>query len=199
MYPKSLKTLMASLEKLPGIGEKTAERLALYIVSNLSSEDSSAFATSIVEAKSLIKPCRISHILTDEEVSPIIKDPSRDHQTIMVLADSKDVFMMEKMETYNGSYHVLGGLIDFSRGITDKELNIDTLEKRINENNINELIIATNATVEGELTAEYLKSLFSGKENLTLTRLAYGLPVGSDLRYADVLTLIKAVENRRKF
>lgn len=199
MYPKSLKTLMASLEKLPGIGEKTAERLALYIVSNLSSEDSSAFATSIVEAKAHIKPCRISHILTDEEVSPIIKDPNRDHQTIMVLADSKDVFMMEKMETYYGSYHVLGGLIDFSRGITDKELNIDTLIKRINENNINELIIATNATVEGELTAEYLKSLFSGKENLTLTRLAYGLPVGSDLRYADVLTLIKAVENRRKF
>ncbi|HHT54944.1 MAG TPA: recombination protein RecR [Acholeplasma sp.] len=198
MYPKSLKALMASLEKLPGIGEKTAERLALYIISNLSSEDSLEFANRIIEAKQVIKPCPISHILTDEEVSPIIKDPNRDHKIIMVLADSKDVFMMEKMETYNGSYHVLGGLIDFSRGITDKELNIDTLVKRVNENEINELIIATNATVEGELTAEYLKSLFSDKE-ISLTRLAYGLPVGSDLRYADVLTLIKAVENRRKF
>lgn len=198
MYPKALKALMASLEKLPGIGEKTAERLALYIVSNLSSEESNIFANAIIDAKTHIKPCKISHILTDEEISPIIKDPNRDHKTIMVLADSKDVFMMEKMETYNGSYHVLGGLIDFSRGITDKELNIDTLVKRVNENEINELIIATNATVEGELTAEYLKSLFSDKE-ISLTRLAYGLPVGSDLRYADVLTLIKAVENRRKF
>src|SRR5690554_8239127 len=154
MYPKALKALMASLEKLPGIGEKTAERLALYIVSNLSSEESNIFANAIIDAKTHIKPCKISHILTDEEISPIIKDENRDHSTIMVVADSKDVFMMEKMETYKGSYHVLGGLIDFSRGITDKDLNIDTLIKRIESNEIKELIIATNATVEGELTAE---------------------------------------------
>jgi len=197
MYPKSLKALMASLEKLPGIGEKTAERLALHIISNFSNDDSVNLANAIIEAKQQIKPCKISHILTDEEISPIIKDENRDHSTIMVVADSKDVFMMEKMETYKGSYHVLGGLIDFSRGITDKDLNIDTLIKRIESNEIKELIIATNATVEGELTAEYLKSLFEGK--VISTRLAYGLPVGSDLRYADILTLIKAVENRRKF
>jgi len=199
MYPKALKELMNSLEKLPGIGEKTAERLALHIVSNFSNEDTITLSDSLIKVKEEIRPCKISHILTDEEISPIIKDESRDQSIIMVLADSKDVYMMEKMETYKGSYHVLDGLIDFSRGVTDKELNIDTLIKRINEGNVKELIIATNATVEGELTASFLKNLFEDNENLTLTRLAYGLPVGSDLKYADVLTLIKAVENRRKF
>lgn len=198
MYPKALKDLMDSLEKLPSIGPKTAERLALFILSDLSNEDAESLSTSILEAINNVKPCKISHILTDEEISPIIKDQSRDHQTIMVVADSKDVFMMEKMETYNGSYHVLDGLIDFSRGITDKDLNVDSLIKRV-DSNIKELIIATNATVEGELTAQYLKELFKDNSNLTVTRLAYGLPVGSDLRYADVLTLIKAVENRRKY
>ena len=199
MYPKALKELMDSLEKLPGIGEKTAERLALYIVSDLSNEDSKLFSDAIMNVKENIRPCKISHILTDGEISPIILDESRDSKTIMVLADSKDVFMMEKMETYNGSYHVLDGLIDFSRGVTDKDLNIDSLIKRVNENKIEELIIATNATVEGELTASFLKMLFEENENIKITRLAYGLPVGSDLRYADILTLIKAVENRRKF
>lgn len=198
MYPQALKALIASLEKLPGIGEKTAERLALHIISSFSLEESEEFANSIKEAKRLIKPCKISHILTDQEVSPIILDPNRDHSTVMVLADSRDVFLMEKTGMYNGSYHVLDGLIDFSRGITDKDLNIDSLVERINTGIIKELIIATNATVEGELTAEYLKSLFADKE-IVLTRLAYGLPVGSDLKYADVLTLVKAVENRRKF
>lgn len=115
----------------------------------------------------------------------------------MVVADSKDVFMMEKMETYKGQYHVLGGLIDFSRGITDKELNIESLLNRVNENT-KEIILATNATVEGELTAQYIKTLFEDK-NIAISRLAYGLPVGSDLRYADILTLIKAVENRQKY
>lgn len=199
MYPKALKELMNSLEKLPGIGEKTAERLALHIVSNFNLEDATNLSNAVLKVKNEIRPCKISHILTDEEISPIIKDETRDHKTIMVLADSKDVFMMEKMETYKGSYHVLDGLIDFSRGITDKDLNIDTLIKRVNENNIKELIVATNATVEGELTASFLKNLFEDNQNLTITRLAYGLPVGSDLKYADILTLIKAVENRRKF
>lgn len=198
MYPEPLKNLIEYLEKLPGIGEKTAERLALYIVSDLDINDAKDFANSIIAAKENIKPCPVSFVLTDEEVSPLINDNSRDNSTVMILSDSKDVFQMEKMDTYKGQYHVLGGLIDFSRGITDKDLNIDSLIKRIENNNFKEMIIATNATVEGELTAEYLKSLFS-KNDLNITRLAYGIPVGSDLKYADILTLIKAVENRRKF
>jgi len=198
MYPKALKALMDSLEKLPSIGEKTAERLALFIVSDLAKEDANKLANNIQEAILTIKPCKISHVLTDQEISPIVLDENRRKDTMMILSDSKDVIMMEKMGTYNGQYHVLGGLIDFSRGITDKELNIDSLLKRI-DSSIKEIIVATNATVEGELTAQYLKSLFEENKDLTITRLAYGLPVGSDLRYADLLTLTKAVENRRKY
>ena len=197
MYPNALKNLMINLERLPGVGEKTAERLALFIVTELSNEEAKDMAESILNAKEKIKPCKISHVLTDTEISNIVLDENRDKNTIMVVADSKDVFMMEKMETYKGQYHVLGGLIDFSRGITDKELNIESLLNRVNENT-KEIILATNATVEGELTAQYIKTLFEDK-NIAITRLAYGLPVGSDLRYADILTLIKAVENRQKY
>ncbi|VEU80062.1 recombination mediator RecR [Haploplasma axanthum] len=197
MYPKALKDLMDNLEKLPSIGEKTAERLALYIISELDREDANLMADSIKNAIDSIRPCKISNILTDQEISPIVLDETRDHTTIMVVADSKDVFMMEKMGTYHGDYHVLGGLIDFSRGITDNDLNIESLTKRINSD-LKELIIATNGTVEGELTAQYLKSLYEEKQ-IKVTRLAYGLPVGTDLRYADVLTLIKAVENRQEY
>lgn len=198
MYPKALKALIDSLEMLPGVGEKTAERLALFIVSDLDKESVKVFADNLINVKSAIKPCPVSFVLTDEEISPIINDPNRNSDLLMVVSDSKDVFTMEKMETYQGQYHVLGGLIDFSRGITDKELNITSLLKRIKENNFKEVIVATNATVEGELTANYLKELLSDFNILT-TRLAYGIPVGSDLKYADVLTLIKAVENRRKY
>lgn len=197
MYPKALKDLMQDLQKLPSVGEKTAERLALYILSDFTTEDATKLSENILTAINTIKPCPVSFVLTDKEVSPIVLDQSRDHSTIMILADSKDVFMMEKMETYHGQYHVLGGLIDFSRGVTDKDLNIDSLISRV-DSNIKELIIATNATLEGELTAQYIKTLFEDKEVKT-TRLAYGLPVGSDLRYADILTLIKAVENRQKY
>ena len=198
MYPKALKSLMDSLEMLPGVGEKTAERLALFIVSELDEEQVGEFSNNLINVKEAIKPCPISFVLTDEEISPIITDELRNKDQLMIVSDSKDVFTLEKMETFKGQYHVLGGLIDFSRGITDKDLNINSLLKRIKENKFSEVIVATNATVEGELTANYLKSLLSDLDILT-TRLAYGIPVGSDLKYADVLTLIKAVENRRKY
>lgn len=198
MYPETLKSLIASFKLLPGIGEKTAERLALYVVSELADNEVRDFANNLVNAKEQIKPCPISFVLTDQAISPLINDANRNHDTLMVVSDSKDVFTLEKMATFFGQYHVLGGLIDFSKGITDKDLHIDELIKRINENNFKEVIVATNATVEGELTANYLKTLLDDKD-LLVTRLAYGIPVGSDLKYADVHTLIKAVENRRKY
>lgn len=191
MYPKTLNVLIESFKRLPGVGEKTAERLALFVVSELNDADVLSFANSLLNAKNTIKPCPISFVLTDEEISPIITNENRSSETLMVVSDSKDVFTLEKMETYFGQYHVLGGLIDFSRGITDKDLNIDALLNRIDNNNFKEVIVATNATVEGELTANYLKTLLEDK-NILVTRLAYGIPVGSDLKYADVLTLIKA-------
>jgi len=196
MYPKALKSVIEDLQKLPGIGEKTAERLALHMISELDDESIIDFSDHLKLLKSEIKTCKICHMLTDHDVCDICSDPTRDRDVLMVVADAKDVFVMEKMATYHGLYHVLGGLIDFSRGITDKDLNIDTLEARVKD--IKEMIIATNGTVEGEMTAKFLKQLFDS-ENLTITRLASGLPVGADLKYADELTLAKAVANRMKY
>ncbi|QWB96085.1 recombination mediator RecR [Mycoplasmatota bacterium] len=196
MYPKSLKLVIEDLQKLPGIGEKTAERLALHMISELDDASVIDFSDHLRKLKEEITTCKKCHMLTDHEVCDICQDHTRDQQTLMVVADAKDVFVMEKMATYHGLYHVLGGLIDFSRGITDKDLNIDTLEERMK--NMKELIIATNGTVEGEMTAKFLKQLFT-QDGLEITRLASGLPVGADLKYADELTLAKAVQNRLKY
>jgi recombination protein RecR len=196
MYPQALKRLMEDLERLPGIGEKTAERLALHLATQQEDEDILAFSKDLADLKANIKTCSQCGMLADHDPCPICQDETRDRDVIMVVAEAKDVFVMEKMKTYFGLYHVLGGVIDFSRGITDKDLAIDALEERVKA--IKEMIIATSGTVEGEMTAKYLKSLFDESE-ITITRLAYGLPVGTDLKYADLLTLAKAVENRRKY
>ncbi|MDD3067272.1 MAG: recombination mediator RecR [Acholeplasmataceae bacterium] len=196
MYPKILKKLIEDLEKLPGIGEKTAERLALYLATTTEDEDILSFSAHLAKLKSEIKTCKVCHMITDQDICEICSNPLRDHDQLMVVSDAKDVFALEKMKSYTGVYHVLGGLIDFSRGITDKDLNIESLENRVKD--MKEMIIATNGTVEGEMTAKYLKSLFESP-NLNITRLAYGLPVGADLKYADELTLAKAVENRKPY
>ncbi|HHW79309.1 MAG TPA: recombination protein RecR [Acholeplasmataceae bacterium] len=197
MYPTDLLVLIEQLKKLPGVGEKTAERLAIFVTTQMNKDEVYKMSEALNSVKDNLRLCKISHVITDGEISKIVLDEKRDHSTIMVVADSKDVFMMEKMQTYYGQYHVLGGLIDFSRGITHEDLNVDTLKLRINEN-VTEIIIATNGTVEGELTAQYIKALFE-EEDILISRLAYGLPVGSDLSYADTLTLTKAVENRQKY
>ena len=198
MYPTDLLRLIEQLKKLPGIGEKTAERLAIFITSEMTKESALELSDAIAAVKENLRECSVSHVITDKERSDFVTDDSRDLTTIMIVSNTKDVFMMEKMGSYKGSYHVLGGLIDFSRGITHEELNIDTLLKRTANNNIKEIIIATNGTVEGELTAQYIKALFEDS-NIYVSRLAYGLPVGSDLSYADTQTLNKAVENRLKY
>jgi recombination protein RecR len=196
MYPTILKKIIEDFERLPGIGEKTAERLALHLITQMDNEDIVSFSDHLKRLKEEIKYCSICHMLTDHEICEICSDQTRDHETLMVVADAKDVFIMEKMKTYHGVYHVLGGLVDFSRGVTDKDLNIDTLDKRMKS--IKEMIIATNGTVEGEMTAKYLKTLFNDQQ-VSITRLASGLPVGAELKYADELTLSKAVENRQKY
>jgi recombination protein RecR len=196
MYPYALLKLIEDFQRLPGIGEKTAERLALYLATQIEEQDLTGFAQHILDIKDKIKTCNVCHMLTDQDICPICQSEHRDHQTIMVVGDPKDVFILEKMRSYQGVYHVLGGLIDFSRGITNQDLNMESLENRIKD--IKELIIATNQTVEGETTAKYLKSLFSDQK-VQITRLASGLPVGADLKYADELTLAKAVENRKDY
>jgi recombination protein RecR len=196
MYPHILLKLIEDFKRLPGVGEKTAERLALYVITNLEQEDLDGFAEHLLAIKDHIKTCSSCHMITDQDVCPICQSDQRDGDTIMVVGDPKDVFILEKMRTYNGKYHVLGGLIDFSRGITDDQLNIETLLEKAKT--IKELIIATNQTVEGETTAKYLKSLFKD-QNIKITRLASGLPVGADLKYADELTLALSVENRKDY
>lgn len=196
MIPSILKKIMEDFQKLPGIGEKTAERLALFMISDMDELAIESFSDHLRRLKHEIKICPLCHMLTDKDVCDICSDEHRDHTTIMVVADAKDVFILEKMQSYQGAYHVLGGLIDFSRGITDRDLNIDTLSIRLK--NAKELIIATSGTVEGEMTAKFLKSLYE-ELNIKITRLASGLPVGADLKYADELTLNKAVENRIKY
>lgn len=195
MYPTILKKIIEDFQKLPGIGEKTAERLALHLVTQSEDDDLISFSEHLKRLKQDIKFCRVCHMITDQETCDICQNKARDQKTLMVVADAKDVFVMEKMNTYHGLYHVLGGLVDFSRGITDKDLHIDSLSSRIKV--FDELIIATSGTVEGEMTAKFLKSLYG--EHIVVTRLAYGLPVGADLKYADELTLSKAVENRQKY
>ncbi|CDR31523.1 Recombination protein RecR [Acholeplasma oculi] len=195
MYPKIILDLILDLKKLPGIGEKSAERLALYLT-QLEQDELELFGSHLKDLKTSIKYCKTCGLLTDDETCDICKNHNRSDETIMVLSDSKDVFAIEKTQTFFGKYHVLNGLIDFSRGIEPKDLNIDALAIRIKDTK--EIIIATNSTVEGELTAQYIKTLLS-REGLTISRLGYGLPVGADLKYADQLTLIKAVENRQKY
>jgi recombination protein RecR len=196
MIPKILQKVMDDFQRLPGIGEKTAERLALFLISDMEEEQLTDFSEHLKKLKSEIKTCPVCHMLTDHDLCDICADETRDQTQIMVVSDAKDVFILEKMNSYQGVYHVLGGLIDFSRGITDKDLNIDSLSDRIKH--ASEMIIATNGTVEGEMTAKFLKSLYEN-DTLKITRLASGLPVGADLKYADELTLSKAVENRMKY
>lgn len=195
MYPKIILDLIDDLKRLPGIGQKTAERLAIELIS-WNDDLLINFSDHLKNLKQNIRYCTICGLLTDKEVCNICSDPKRNNETIMVVSDSKDVFSFEKTSTYNGKYHVLGGLIDLSKGIEPNDLNFNSLLKRAND--VKELIIATSATVEGELTAQYINSIIKSP-NITTSRLGYGLPVGADLKYADQLTLIKAIENRKKY
>ena len=194
MIPIILKKLMEDLKKLPGIGNKTAERHALFLA-DMKDEDITQFAEHLLDLKNL-KKCNVCHVLSDTKTCEICSNSNRDKTLLMVVSDSKDVFLMEKTNNFQGNYHVLDGLIDFSRGVTKDDLNVDDL--LLKANNVKEVILATNGTIEGEVTAQYIKKLLEDK-NITTTRLAYGLPVGADLKYADELTLIKAIENRQKY
>ena len=194
-YPESFLKLIEDFKKFPGIGNKTAERLALYTLSQMDETDITRFSTHLVEAKTKISTCPVCGVLMEEKC-PICEDANRDKHLMMVVSDEKDVFILEKNHLFNGQYHVLGGSIDFSRGIQADDLNIDSLFKRLN--GITEIILSLSGTVEGELTAQYLKELLK-QYNITVTRIAYGIPVGDDLSYADDQTLARALLNRQTY
>jgi recombination protein RecR len=195
MYPKSLLELIEILQSLPGVGEKTAERFALYITLKMSKESLTDFSSILTDVSRDIKKCKECYMITDHETCSICQNSEREN-ILMVVSDAKDVISLEKMKNYKGYYHVLDGLINFSLGVSEEDINVEGLKRRISK--YNEMIIATNSTVEGELTAQYLKKVFE-KLPIKITRLAYGLPAGTDFKYADSQTLLNAVLNRKKF
>ena len=193
---KALVRLQESLAKLPSVGKRSAERMAFAML-EMDEEDLNEFSEAIKELKEKIHLCPICGNITEEEKCDVCSDESRDQSTILVVSSPKDVLAFEKGEEYRGLYHVLGGTISLSKGKGIDDLNIDSLLSRVDQGNIKEVIIATNPTVDGETTALYLAKLLENK-NVTVTRLAYGLPMGGNLDYADALTLAKAIEGRRK-
>ena len=193
---KAVEQLADSFSLFPSIGEKTAERMA-YALLDMDENDVNLLIKRIEEVKEKIRPCPVCGILTDEEKCSICSSEDRNHEECIVVAQSKDILPFEKIGNYNGVYHVLGGLINPSKNITPETLSIDKLKERIVKENIKELIIATSATPEGEITALYLSKILS-EFNLNITRLAYGMPIGASFEYIDSLTLDKALKGRTK-
>ena len=190
-YTDEINGLIESLSKYQGVGPKTAERLAINTVTKWSNEDIDMFIDALKGIKNL-KRCKVCGNITKDDVCEICK--TRNQEKIMVLEDVKDLFSVEKTEAYDGVYHILDGCINYQAGITPNDLNLESLYARAKE--AKEIIIATNPSIEGEITAQYIKEMLKDY-NCAISRIAYGLPVGGNLEYADALTLSKALEGRR--
>jgi recombination protein RecR len=195
-YPEPIAKLIDSFMKLPGIGPKTAVRLAFFAV-DMNDEDVMAFARSLVDVKRKLVTCSVCQNISDRDPCPICDDPSRDRSTICVVQDPKDVVALEKMRDYHGLYHVLHGVISPMDGVGPEDIRIAELIHRLEDEKIKEIILATNPTVEGEATAMYIARLVK-PIGVKTSRIAHGLPVGGDLEYADEVTLSKALEGRRE-
>ncbi len=196
-YARPLAALIRELSKLPGIGGKTAQRLAFHILS-LDDKEANALAESITRAKAEMKYCSVCGNLTDTDPCEICSDASRDHTTICVVEQAKDVAAMERMKEYRGVYHVLHGAISPMDGIGPEDINLKQLIVRLQQNDdVKEVILATNPTIEGEATAMYTARLIK-PAGIKCTRIAHGIPVGGDLEYTDEVTLSKAIEGRNE-
>lgn len=195
-YSPSIEKLIESFEKLPSIGHKTAVRLAFHML-DLSQEDTNEFINSIINAKTKLRYCSNCFNISDTDPCPICNSPKRDNSIICVVEDVRDIMAMERTHEYKGVYHVLHGTISPLNGIGPDEIKIKELLNRIRENEIKEVIIATNPRVEGEATSIYISKLLKAF-NIKVTRIAHGIPVGGDLEYTDEITLMKAMEGRRE-
>ena len=189
-----LQNLIEQFERMQGIGHKTAQRMAFYVL-DLSDEDAKRFAQAITDAHTKIRQCKICCDLADDELCPICKSETRDKSVICVVEDPRDVAAIERTHEYNGTYHVLHGAISPMNNIGPDQIKIKELLARLNDGVVEEVIMATNPTVEGEATAMYIGSLLKPM-GITVSRLAYGVPVGADLEYADEVTLSRALEGR---
>jgi len=193
---KPLTRLEDSLAKLPSVGRKSAERMAFAML-DMSDEDLNEFADAVKELKANIHQCPKCGMLTDQDVCEICSNQERDHTMTMVVSGPKDVLSIEKSNGYNGLYHVLNGEINLAKGKGTDSLNIDSLIEKVAQGTINEVILATNPTLDGETTALYISKLLESY-SVNITRLAYGLQMGGNIDYTDQLTLLKALEGRRK-
>ncbi|MEI2314023.1 recombination protein RecR [Bacillus nitratireducens] len=195
-YPEPISKLIDSFMKLPGIGPKTAVRLAFFIL-DMKEDDVLGFAKALVNAKRDLAYCSVCGHITDRDPCYICDDSHRDQTVVCVVQEPKDVIAMEKMKEYQGVYHVLRGAISPMEGIGPEDINIPQLLKRLHDETVQEVILATNPNIEGEATAMYISRLLK-PTGIKVTRIAHGLPVGGDLEYADEVTLSKALEGRRE-
>ena len=195
-FPAALQNLADQFARLPGIGGKTAQRLAFHVLS-LPLDEAQDFADTIMEAKRTVHTCPVCQNLTDREICPICDDDMRDRSVICVVADPKDVIAMERSREFSGVYHVLHGVISPLNHVTQDDIKIRELLQRVASGTVREVIMATNPDTEGEATAMYISRLLRPME-VKVTRLAYGVPVGSQLEYADEVTLSRALEGRQE-
>lgn len=196
-YTRPLARLIDELSKLPGIGPKTAQRLALYIL-NISKEEAAILAQSILTAKEKIRRCQFCHNLTDQDICEICQDQNREQGTICVVETARDLMALEKTGGFKGLYHVLEGAISPLDGVEPDHLTINHLVSRLQKEKIKEVILATNPNIEGEVTASYIAKLVKPLK-IKITRIAYGIPIGGDLEYADEVTLSQALMGRQLF
>ena len=195
-FPAAFENLTEQFARLPGIGSKTAQRLAFHVL-ELPVQEAEDFAQAILQAKKTIRPCPVCQNLTDQEICAICSDEQRDHGVICVVAEPKDVIAMERSREFDGVYHVLHGVISPLNHVTQDDIRIKELLQRVASGEVSEVIMATNPDTEGEATAMYISRLLRPME-VKVTRLAYGVPVGSQLEYADEVTLSRALEGRQE-
>ena len=193
-YPESIQNLIESFKHLPGIGEKTAERLALSIL-DMSDDDVNLFSKSLIDTKTKIVRCKECNNLSEDDLCEICKNKSRNKKVMCVVEEPKNIILFEKLNIFDGYYHVLDGLISPIDGVNPEDLNIDTLIERVKSNKVEELILALKPSIEGETTSLYISKLLEDSK-IKITKLAYGIPLGAEIDYVDSLTLEMALENR---
>ena len=195
MYPESIKSLVESFKYLPGVGEKTAERLAFSVL-ELEDEQVEMFSDSLKEVKEKIHKCSKCNTLTDTDLCFVCNDKTRDSKVLCVVEDTKSVFLFEKLGMFNGKYHVLDGLISPLDGINPEDIGLSSLIDRINDEKFDEIIFAFKPSIEGETTSLYIKKILEDL-NIKITRLASGVPIGADMEYVDSLTLERVLNDRK--
>lgn len=194
-YPKPITKLIESFAKLPGVGHKTAERLAFYVISDMKDDDATKFARALVDAKRELFECGTCAFITDSSPCSICADKGRDESVLAVVETSKDVLSLEKMQSFRGRYHVLGGVLSPLDGVGPEDIGIAPLIERLKNEEVEEIILALGATLEGDATSQYLAKLLK-ETGIRITRIARGLEMGRSIDYADEVTLIRALEGR---